>query len=210
MTRVFDAVVVVFCLVCFACCRDKKPKGDNPFRVEIAPSEWLHLDSDGRANWFRFSWGGESVFWNGDQKDYIEHAQCLRVWEGDLYLIVQRFTGNWNFHYYRLQDTKFVEIDRTSFPRKIATQNMEMFPQFQGPQKDIDTWELTRKLDCTGVNFLWTYTASMWCDLETGKTRIELSSEMTDEEILKITQEYKRKYSPIPLPTIVDMNDYKQ
>jgi hypothetical protein len=203
------SALAIWCHVLTAC------GGRNTFditdEVEIAPGKWLSLKEEQGTCRFELQWHGKTVRWEGKRNthDELELPVTLREFEGTLYLITfnREDLNAVDFAFYRLQDPgpAFVPIPAESFPKSIATENMELGPRTRytgtlaGP---VDTWELTRKLDVEHRYFFVTRTRDIWLSLETGKN-FSAVQDFDHERAKQIVREYYRKYKPVPLPTLV-------
>jgi len=195
-------------------CVDNGPRSNNKWEVEVAPGEWLTLENEVGRAWFRCQWNGKTVYWPGKFEmtkfgpvDW--HIQkCLRSWQGNLYLIYQ-----WNdmknslikFGYCRLDasGTRFEEIDRKDFPRRVATQNIDVFDSTAHTEKgeQVDNLPILRKLDVKSPYFAGSTTSRIWYHLERGLA-VEENAD-TAEEQAKFLSDFVAKYHPTPLPTIL-------
>jgi len=201
------ATVLVFAVA--GCGLGKQPNYEHD--VEIAPGQWLTLKEERGKCWFICEWKGKQVVWDGkrNQHDEEELPVTLREHEGNLYLIVlnRENMEALKLLYLKLDEsgTSFKKMASRDFPKRIATQNMLLSPRTRMVgigDKWIDSWEVIKNLDVENGYFLRSYTAAIWIELETGVPYAE-QGKTADEERRRILREYKAKYQPIPLPTLV-------
>jgi len=206
-------------LFCTGCEDGRLERHESKVEVEIAPDKWLTVE---KTDWYypddviiadrplpekertrlRMTWGGQNVTWES-----VAIPITLREWEGKLYIIgYDRETDpdKPRFRYYRQKGNSFEEIKPHEFPKRIATQNMWIvhakMPD-DDPEKYMDL-HLTRKLDPDKPYFDSTMTGHIWAQLATGKDDTLQYAGVEDVDILK---DFKEKYDPIPLPTIVKL-----
>lgn len=182
--------------------------------VEIAPKKWLRIyrkivHEAEKPDWSTHSqpkptsvdneweqidvkWNSVEVVWKGAPVPI-----CLREWEGGLYIIgLDRSVLERSiFRYYRLNGQSFKEVSPSEFPKSIATQNM-WFKTDKQAKRDL---ELTRSLNVQDKWFSDTLTAQIWIHLYRGK---DFFQSKNNEEIDAI-KEYKEKFNPIVLPSII-------
>lgn len=185
--------------------------------VEVAPGQWLTLKEERGKCWFMCEWKGKQVMWDGkrNRHDEEELPVTLREHEGNLYLIVlnRENMEALKLIYFELDKSGawFRKISNRDFPKRIATQNMLLSPQTRMVgvyDKWIDSWEVIRSLDVESPYFQKSYTAAIWIELETGVVYAE-QGKIADDERRRILREYKVKYQPIPLPTLVKESPVK-
>src|SRR6185436_13248140 len=123
------SIVAVFCLLFVSCGLERRANYQHD--VEIAPNRWLTLKEERGKCWFICEWKGKKVVWPGkrNQDGESEIPVTLREHEGNLYLIViNRENGveGSKYVYFKLgpSGTRFVKIEPSEFPKRIATQNM--------------------------------------------------------------------------------------
>lgn len=207
-------MILLLCLLNLTGCRRAGPTANWNGEVEIAPGEWLRIESQlGRA-WFRCQWNGKTVYWGGDyhrgQTGYydLQLPVTLRSWKGTLYLIYVQINldaGLQQYGYCKLEQsgTAFTEINRQDFPREIATQNIGMKNEglsYDENHKLVDNLKILRELDVENEYFHNSTTGWIWYHLETGRTREEL--DLTTEEALIFYADFVKKYHPIALPIL--------
>ena len=191
--------------------------------VEVAPGEWVTIRREDRVPEFdptsmehalatepspvfdegstrmEIPWKGKVVVWEGCPVPF-----CLRAWEGNLYVIGldRREMMKCKFRYYQQEGERFSPIRPEQFPKRIATQNMWLKADDYSTGKDgqrIYSLRLAREMDPGNIYFNGQLTAQVWLHLTKGLDYYE-----TDGEIDKASvREYKEKYAPIALPTII-------
>lgn len=209
-------LITVVSIAFTGCGHAKRPNYQH--EVEIAPGQWLTLKEERGKCWFITEWNGKQVVWDGKRGrhgDEDELPVTLREHAENLYLIVfnRENMEALKFVYFKLDKSgaKFVKIPSGDFPKGIAMQNMELSPRTrfsQGNDGPIDEWELIRKLNVESIYFLNTHTAAIWIELEAGVSYAE-QGKIADVERQRIVREYKAKYQPIPLPTLVKESSVK-
>ncbi len=209
--RFWKPVVAAFLLAATGCGHAKSPNYQHD--VEIAPEKWLTLKEERGKCWFICEWKGKQVVWDGkrDRYDETELPVTLREFEGNLYLIVlnRENMEELKFVYSKLDDagTRFTKIPKHEFPKRIATQNMQLSSRTRmvgvGDER-VDSWEVIRKLDADHPYFyLHSLTAAIWIELETGMVFAKTRQMGNPEFKQRTVREYKAKHQPIPLPTLV-------
>jgi hypothetical protein len=153
---------------------------------------------------FTFQWKDKNVGWKGK-----EIIITLREYEGTLYMAgYNREVSQKDrlvFFILNEKGSGFRTIKAAAFPKQIATQNVALDfgngnRKVRVGEDFIDTWPVIRKLDIDNVYFSLSFTAAMWCQLETGTELYMQSQSGLTQQFL---QDYVTKYKPIALPTIV-------
>jgi hypothetical protein len=191
--------------------------------VEVAPGKWLSINKVDRvlneelpsverlsnrraverirteeSTELTIPWKSTTVRWKSS-----DIPVSLREFEGSLYLIAfDRSQDEARLRYYAEKENTFEEIEPADYPKRIATQNLWFQNTRRGAgDRRIDPVDLAVKLDPDDIYFAGTLTATIWCELSTGKP-YETAEGLASEARSKIVREYSEKYSPIKLTQI--------
>lgn len=147
-------------------------------------------------------WQSRTVKWKGP-----DIPVSLREFNGSLFLITyDRSQKVYQLRYYAQKENAFNAINPADYPKRIATQNLWFNKgsryRFGAGGRKVDEVELAVNVDPNDIYFKATLTATIWCELATGKP-YEAVERLDSEEKLRIIKEYSEKYSPIKLTQIV-------
>lgn len=201
--------------------------------VEVAPGKWLTMDQVDRvldeesqfvkrlpnrqavekmrkeeSTELTIPWKSLTVSWKGSGIPV-----SLREFNGSLFLITfDRSQEVYQLRYYVQKEAAFDAISPADYPKQIATQNLwfkdrSRYSVGTGGRK-VDQVELAVNIDPDDIYFTRTLTATIWCELATGKSYQEVERLGHDEK-KKIVNEYSEKYSPIKLTQIIRSNERK-
>jgi len=210
MKRRLHIVVALAALMHVGCAPERRVNYQHD--VEIAPDRWLTLREQRGKCWFLCEWSGKEVYWPGKRDHRGENALpvTLREHDGRLYLIAQNRENfeDPKLEYYRLDNAgrRFARISPQEFPKQIATQNMQLDPEFVGVGNEwINGWDVLRKLDVDHPYFVGSVTAEIWIQLETGLNPAQISGPtgLSREKRKQHVREYAEKHRPIALPGLI-------
>jgi hypothetical protein len=214
------ALCLLALLASTTCDKRRKVTEHEQQTVEVAPGEFLTLSRVDELGESRFvhgtrnettaltiPWDGKDLHWKG-----YEIPSTLRAWEHKLYMITfDRHTDSDKprLKYYQQNDAGngFDEIPPTSFPKKIASQNM----WFNNPNdyllgeggRKYNEVDMALQLDPEDPYFVSTLTARIWCELEGGFPYHE-QRKLRYEEKRELMQKFAAANKPIKLTKIID------